>query len=96
MIVSFGDPATEALYHGTADRRTRRFPRDVVKGSLRKLDMLAAAAALDDLRVPPGNRLEALKGDLKGEHSIRVNDQWRIVFRWTAQGPAEVRLIDYH
>lgn len=96
MIVSFGDPGTEALYHGSADRRTRRFPRDIVKASLRKLDMLAAAVTLEDLRVPPGNRLEALKGDLKGEHSIRVNDQWRIVFRWTPQGPAEVRLIDYH
>jgi len=57
--------------------------------------MLEAAVALEDLRVPPGNRLEALKGELKGQHSIRVNDQWRIVFRWT-QGPAEVRLIDYH
>lgn len=96
MIVSFGDPATEALYHGSADRRTRRFPQGIVKASLRKLDMLAAAVQLQDLRVPPGNRLEALKGDHKGEHSIRVNLQWRIVFRWTPQGPAEVRLIDYH
>ena len=96
MIVSFGDPATESLYHGTADRRTRHFPRDVVKTSLRKLDMLEAAVILEDLRVPPGNRLEALKGNLRGLHSIRVNDQWRIVFRWTLQGPAEVRLTDYH
>ena len=96
MIVSFGDAATEALYHGSADRRTRRFPRDIMKASLRKLDMLAAAVTLDDLRALPGNRLEALKGDLKGEHSIRANDQWRIVFRWTPQGAAEVRLIDYH
>ena len=96
VIVSFGDAATEALYHGTADRRTRRFPADILKASLRKLDMLDAAAVLEDLRVLPGNRLEALKGELKGQHSIRVNDQWRIVFRWTPQGPAEVRLIDYH
>ena len=96
MIVSFGDPATEALYHGTADRRTRRFPPDIVKASLRKLDMLAAAVLLDDMRAPPGNRLESLKGDLKGMHSIRVNNQWRIVFRWTLQGPADVRLTDYH
>ncbi len=96
MIVSFGDQATEALFHGAADRRARRFPRDIVKVSLRKFDMLAAAISLEDLRVPPGNRLESLKGDLKGKHSIRVNDQWRIVFRWTPQGPAEVRLIDYH
>lgn len=96
MIVSFGDPATEALYHGTADRRARRFPSDVLKTALRKLDMLAAAVVIEDLRVPPGNRLEMLKGDLKGRYSIRVNDQWRIVFRWTVQGPAEVRLLDYH
>ena len=60
VIVSFGDAATEALYHGSADRRTRRFPRDIVKACLRKLDMLAAAVTLDDLRAPPGNRLEAL------------------------------------
>lgn len=96
VIVSLGDPATEALYHGSADRRTRRFPRDIVKASLRKLDMLAAAVTLGDLRVPPGNRLEALRGDLEGQHSIRGNDRWRIVFRWTLQGPAEVRLVDYH
>ena len=69
---------------------------DIVKTSLRKLDMLAAAVVLEDQRVPPGNRLEALKGEFKGQHSIRVNDRWRIVFRWTAQGPAEVHLIDYH
>jgi len=67
-----------------------------VKTTVRKLDMLEAATTLEDLRVPPGNRLEALKGDLRGQHSIRVNDQWRIVFRWTPRGPAEVRLLDYH
>jgi proteic killer suppression protein len=96
VIVSFGDAATEALYHGSPDRRARRIPPDVVKSTLRKLDMLAAAVVLEDLRVPPGNRLEALKGDFAGQHSIRVNDQWRIIFRWTPRGPAEVRLIDYH
>jgi proteic killer suppression protein len=96
VIVSFGDAATEALYHGAADRRTRRFPRDIVKVILRKLDMLEAASKLEDLRAPPGNRLEALRGDLRGEHSVRVNDQWRIVFRWTPQGPSDVRLMDYH
>jgi proteic killer suppression protein len=96
VLVSFGDPATEALDHGIADRRTRRFPRDILKTSLRKLDMLAAAARLEGLRALPGNRLEALRGDLKGQHSIRVNAQWRIAFRWTPQGPAEVRLTDSH
>lgn len=60
------------------------------------LDMLNAAETLDDLRVPPGNRLETLRGDLRGFCSIRINDQWRLVFRWTAAGPAEVRMVDYH
>jgi toxin HigB-1 len=62
----------------------------------RKLDMLDYAAALGDLASPPGNRLEALRGDLKGLHSIRINDQWRLVFRWTAEGPANVDICDYH
>ncbi len=96
VIVSFADRATEALYHGEARSLTRRIPADVRAIALRKLDMLNAAQVLLDLRVPPGNRLEALQGDLAGHHSIRVNDQWRIVFRWTSPGPAEVRLVDYH
>ena len=62
----------------------------------RKLDMLHYAARLDDLKAPPGNRLEALNGDLKSYHSIRINEQWRIVFRWTDGGPVEVRITDYH
>lgn len=96
MIVSFGDSATEALFHGQRSARTRRIPPDTWKAALRKLDMLNAAHELLDLRVPPGNRLEALHGDRKGFHSIRVNDQWRIVFRWTPVGPERVSLIDYH
>ena len=67
-----------------------------MKTALRKLDMLHAAAELHDLQAPPGNRLESLRGDLRGLHSIRVNDQWRLVFRWTARGPADVRLTDHH
>ena len=62
----------------------------------RKLDMLHYAARLDDLKAPPGNRLEALSGDLKGYHSIRINDQWRIIFRWADAGPDEVRITNYH
>lgn len=96
MIVSFADRATQALYHGTAQRLAKGFPPDLRRAALRKLDMLAAAVELKDLRAPPGNRLEALRGDLLGLHSIRVNDQWRAVFRWTSAGPAEVRIIDYH
>jgi proteic killer suppression protein len=96
MIVSFADATTEALFHGTRDSRTRRIPTEIQRPVVRKLDMLNAAEILQDLQVPPGNRPEALRGDLKGRHSVRVNDQWRIVFRWTTQGPAEVRLTDYH
>lgn len=96
MIVSFGDPATEDLYHGRSTGRARRFSTSVVTAALVKMDMLDSAAALMDLRSPPGNRLEALKGGLRGLHSIRVNDQWRLVFRWQDNGAYDVRLIDYH
>jgi proteic killer suppression protein len=96
VIVSFADTATEDLFHGRQTARARRFPATLVRLALQKLDLLNAAAALDDLRRPPGNRLEALKGDLRGFHSIRVNAQWRIVFRWQEQKVTEVRLTDYH
>ncbi|HBL27626.1 MAG TPA: plasmid maintenance system killer protein [Acidobacteria bacterium] len=68
----------------------------VAKVARRKLDMLDYADQLDDLRSPPGNRLEALKGNLDGHHSIRINDQWRVVFRWTDTGPTDVDIVDYH
>lgn len=96
MIQSFAEPATAALFHGQRGGRVRRFPADIRPAAVRKLDLLNGAHLLCDLRVPPGNRLEALRGDLVGLHSIRVNDQWRIVFRWTEAGPAEVSLMDYH
>jgi toxin HigB-1 len=76
--------------------RARRIPADVMRSVLRKLAQLDAAVRLDDLRVPPGNRLEALKGERAGSHSIRVNDQWRVVFRWEADGAHDVELSDYH
>lgn len=95
-IVSFGDPATEALFRGEWGRPTRTLPPEIQRTALRKLDMLDAAADLVDLRSPPGNRLEALRGDLQGLHSIRINDQWRLVFRWTTCGPAQVRILDTH
>jgi toxin HigB-1 len=96
MIVSFGDRATEDLYHNRPTSRARRFPQDIVDLTLVKLDMLNGAAAVLDLRSPPGNRLEALQGDLRGFHSIRVNDQWRLVFRWEGNNASDVRLMDYH
>lgn len=96
MIVSFGDPATEDLFHGRSTARARRFPADLVQLAVRELDVINGATALDDLRSPPGNRLEALRGELRGFFSIRVNDQWRIVFRYADQKASEVRLTDYH
>jgi toxin HigB-1 len=96
MIISFGDRATEDLYHNRPTSRARRFPRDILDIALVKMDLLNGAAAVLDLRSPPGNRLETLKGDLKGYHSIRVNEQWRLVFRWEDNNAHEVRLIDYH
>ena len=96
MIVSFGDKATEAVFHGTPTRLLKRFPADVLKRANQKLDYLNGASDLTDLEAPPGNRLESLKGDLKGLYSIRVNDQWRIVFRWQGSDAHEVQLTDYH
>ena len=94
-IRTFGDAATADLYHGRSTSRARRFPSEVVRTALRKLDVLNAAHQLEDLRSPPGNRLEALKGELRGFHSIRVNSQWRIIFRWE-DGANDVSLVDYH
>ena len=96
MIASFGDRSTEAVFHGHPPALIRRFPADMVRVAVRKLDMLNAARALSDLRSPPGNRLERLRGDLAGLHSVRVNDQWRLVFRWVGADAHEVRLVDYH
>lgn len=96
MILSFGDEATEDLFHGRLTRRTRSLHPDLQGAALRKLDMLNAAHRLDDLRSPPGNRLESLRGDRRGSHSIRVTGQWRLVFRWAEGGPDRVILIDYH
>ena len=96
MIVSFGDRATEDLYHSRPTSRSRRFPQEIVALALIKLDTLDAAHELVDLASPPGNRLEALRGELKGRYSIRVNEQWRVVFRWENNGAGGVRLLDYH
>jgi len=92
MIQSFADKETEQLFNAEKSRRYS----SIIRVALRKLIQMNRAMTLEDLRVPPGNRLELLKGDLKGFHSIRINDQWRIVFRWTDQGPEEVSIVDYH
>lgn len=97
MIRSFRDQATEDLFYGRPTKLVRRtLPQSLWRQGGKKLDALAAAAILEDLRIPPGNRLEALKGDRKGEHSIRINDQYRICFRWTPNGPEDVQVVDYH
>jgi len=94
-IQSFSDKITEILFNEGVTKKSVGW-HNVSKVALRKLDMLHYAAQLSDLKSPPNNRLEALKGNLKGRHSIRINDQWRIVFRWTDLGPADVEIIDYH
>lgn len=93
MIRSFADRETERLF---ARKPGRRFPAELHRAMLRKLVQLDAAEHLEDLRIPPGNRLEALKGDRKGQHSIRVNDKWRICFRWHEGDAYEVEIVDYH
>lgn len=79
-----------------AGRPGKGFPADLFRVAVRKVAMLEAAKVLDDLRVPPANRLEALKGDRAGQHSIRINGQWRICFVWTDNGPENVEIVDYH
>jgi toxin HigB-1 len=93
MIRTFRDRDTERL---AGRQRVKRWPPELSKAALRKLRMLDAAAELIDLRVPPGNRLERLKGDRQGQHSIRINDQWRICFRWEAGNAYDVEIVDYH
>jgi proteic killer suppression protein len=92
-LKSFKDSLTEDAFNGVV---RKGFPADLIKVVRRKLRYLHAAHILADLRVPPGNRFEALKGDRVGQHSIRVNDQFRICFVWTAEGPKDVELTDYH
>jgi proteic killer suppression protein len=93
MIKGFKDRTTESVFRGESPKG---FPSDLVKTGRRKLGYLDAAIDLRDLRVPPGNRLEALSGNRKGQHSIRINDQFRICFRWTDDGPIDVEIADYH
>ncbi|WP_204103885.1 MULTISPECIES: type II toxin-antitoxin system RelE/ParE family toxin [Spirulina sp. CCY15215] len=96
MIISFGSQATEDLFNGINSKKASKIPSEIVKTALRKLDMLNAAQKLDDLRVPPGNRLEALQGDLEDWYNIRINEQWRIIFQWQAGAITGVEIVDYH
>ena len=97
MIKSFKNQATEDIFNGKVTKAALRLcPKDIWKIAFRKLDQLDSVLSLDELRVPPGNRLEALSGDRKGPHSIRINDQIRICFEWTETGPTDVEITDYH
>lgn len=93
VLQSFSDKDTERVWQR---RRSKRLDQETQRAALRKLLILDAADQLRDLRVPPGNRLEKLKGDRANTYSIRINDQWRICFRWTTAGPEDVEIVDYH
>jgi len=96
MIVSFGNALAEDLFDDRHTEITRAFPRELRRSARRKLLYLHEAAELKDLRVPPGNRLERLKGKWSAMHSIRINDQWRLVFRWQNGSAFEAQIVDYH
>jgi proteic killer suppression protein len=96
VIERFGNALAEDLFDDKRTRATRAFPNELRRSARRKLLYLHEATNLTDLRVPPGNRLERLKGDLKGFHSVRINDQWRVVFRWRDGNAYDVQIMDYH
>ena len=96
MIESFGNRLAEDFFYDKSSRATRAFPQELHRVARRKLLYLHDAAELKDLRVPPCNRLEALRGNRKGLHSIRINDQWRVVFRWQSGQAMDVEIVDYH
>ena len=97
MIQSFRDVGTEDIFNGRRTKAARSTcPQSLWKVATRKLDQLDSVTTLQELQVPPGNRLKALKEDRQGQHSIRINDQYRLCFRWTDTGPAEVEMVDYH
>jgi proteic killer suppression protein len=93
IIRSFKDKTTEAVFNGKCPKG---FPPDIFKVARRKLEAVNGAGNLNDLRVLRGNRLEMLRGDREGQYSIRINDQWRVCFRWTVEGPTDVEIVDYH
>jgi len=96
VIIKIADDTTQDIFDGENSKAARKLPRELHDKARRLLDLVNSAARIDDLRVPPGNRLEALKGEYKAFHSIRINDQWRIVFRWADGHADEVQIVDYH
>ena len=93
MIISFGNSETESIWNG---ERLKKLPKEIQEIGRRKLRMLNNSIDLADLRIPPSNRLEKLSGKLKGFYSFRINDQWRIIFKWNAGNASEVKIVDYH
>lgn len=97
VILSFKDPGTKDVFEGDVTKAARKScPENLWRTAARKLELLDSVISVQELRIPPGNRLETLSGNRKGQHSIRINDQFRICFQWTSQGPAEVEIVDYH
>ena len=96
MLTSFANQLAEDLFYDKMTRETRRFPNELRRAARRKLLYLHEVTKLSDLKVPPDNRLEALKADLRGHYSIRINDQWRLVFRWKSGQAEDVQIVDYH
>lgn len=97
MAIEFRDRGTEDIYNGVESKAARKAcPSELVRRARAKLFLIDDAETVEDLRVPPGNRLEALRGDRKGQHSIRINERYRICFRWTEAGAQEVEIVDYH
>lgn len=96
MICSFGNKIAEDLFHGKNTKNSRKLSKTLHAKAIRLLDQINASAELNDLKIPPGNKLEALKHDRKGQYSIRINDQWRICFTWKNDGAHGVEVVDYH
>jgi len=96
VIGSFADKATEDIYHGVRSKKAAKLPPNIIAVALRKLDMMNSASKLDDLRIPPSNHLEKLVGNWAGFYSIRINDQFRVIFKWDDGVATEVAIIDYH
>jgi len=96
VIKSFGNALAEDLFDDESSKATKAFPPELRRAARRKLQYLHEATDLRDVKSPPGNRLERLKGDMKGFHSIRINDQWRVVFRWSGANAFDVQIVDYH
>lgn len=96
MIINFGDKTTEDIFNGLDSKAARTIPQVIWKVACRKLDMVNAASEIRDLRIPPANRLEKLKGNYSEYHSIRINDQYRVIFKWNNQNAENVMILDYH